>query len=229
MRPADCMPESAEKTKVQPIDARGTEMRSAALVIALGTAAMTACAAIGFGGVRGERPEDRLARGLASLRAQDFIGARNVLDSLYIEHWAEPVGQRAALAIAAAEVDTRNADRRMWRAADVAARLLNVPKLDPWMVPLAESYYVLALELGAQEQRLAAADAAREDAERRAGARELPQSSRETVPAQINRLTAQRDEAKKQADDLLQKLAAKEKELKDTKQELERIKRTIKS
>jgi len=219
MRPADCMTFGVKRKRAMMV-ARGIEMRRAALVLALSTAGMTACATVNGNIGRGERPEDRLTRGLRALQTQDFVMARNVLDSLYMEQWSKPVGQHAALALVAAEVDTRNTDRQLWRAADISARLLNIPKLDRWMVPVAESYYNLALELGAQEQRLA---------ERKADERTIPQASRESVPAQMNRLTTQRDEAKKQAEQLQQQLAAKDKELRETKQELERIKRTIKS
>src|SRR5690606_32419589 len=96
-----------------------------------------------------------------------------------------------------------------------------------WMVPVAESFYLLATELGAQEERIARADSARVAAETQA--RSLPQTSQATVPARIRVATEERDAARRQAEQLQQQLTARERELRETKQELERIKRTIKS
>jgi hypothetical protein len=206
-------------------------MRRAVFVLALCTAGMTGCAAIAMAR-GGPDPRTQLQQGLEALEQRDYTRARGFLEPLYQERWTEPVGRHAMLALIAAELDTRNPDRRLWAGADRAARLVNVPQIEPWMIPVVETYYLLALELGAQEERLAQADSARLAAEQRARAatqsRTLPANPRETVPTQIRRLTSDRDAQRRRADQAEQQLAARERELRETKQELERIKRTIK-
>ena len=114
-------------------------------------------------------------------------------------------------------------------AAEMAARLLSIPDLEPWLIPVGESYYLLALELGAQEERLARADAARAAAEAEVAAveRELPASAAESVPARIARITTERETLRRRVSQLETEAQAKDKELQETKQELERVKQTI--
>jgi hypothetical protein len=119
----------------------------------------------------------------------------------------------------------------------MSGRLLGIPQLEPWMVPVAESYYVLADELGASEARLALGASSPADAEARAAradvtggsGRAVPVAARESVPSRINRLTAERDSLKRMIEEREQQIATRDRELRDTKQELERIKKTIKS
>ena len=148
------------------------------------------------------------------------------LEPLYMDHWREPVGQRATLALIAAELDARNPQRRLWAGADLASRLLTMPDVQPWIVPIAETYYLLALEMGAQEERLARADSARAAAEQRARVQLPP--DRPTVNQRLNQVAAERDAQKKRADQAETALATKERELRETKAELERIKKIIK-
>jgi chromosome segregation ATPase len=126
-------------------------------------------------------------------------------------------------------MENRNPQRRLWAAAEMSARLLSIPEVPTCMVPLAESYYLLAIELGAQEERVARADAARAaaEAEFAAAVRELPSSTLESVPARISRITTERETLRKRVSDLEQQLATRDKDLRDTKQELERVKQTI--
>jgi hypothetical protein len=191
---------------------------------------------------RGPNPREQLAEGVAALGAQDFVRARGLLEPLYFQRWMEPVGQRALMTLIAAEVDGRNPGRRLAVAADLSARLLNIPNVEPWLIPIAESYYLLALELGAAEERLAQIEASRSEAEGPgargevpANKRPLPTSSRETMPSQLAQrervnaeLARERDDLKQQLGQLEQQLAARDRELRETKQELERIKKTIK-
>lgn len=205
-------------------------MGRAALLTALGTAAITGCAA--FSMERGPDPRDRLHEGVMALEAQDYARAQRLLEPVYLEHWREPVGRRAMLALIAAELDSRNPDRRLWAAADLAARLLNVPEIESWLIPIAESYYLLAVELGANEERLARADSARVAAEARAARaeanRRLPASARESVPARLSRVESQRATLESRLEEAEQQLAARTAELREARQELERIKKTIK-
>jgi hypothetical protein len=199
-------------------------MRRAALLAALITTALAGCNTL-MPRQQGTNPDEQLEQGIAALRTQRYPAARGYLEPLYLEHWTLPVGQRAMLALIAAELDGRNPERRLWAGADLASRLLNVPAVEPWIVPIAESYYLLAVELGAQEERLARADSARVAAESRA--RSLS-SDRPTVPQQLAALATERDAAKRRADQAETNLATKDRELRETKAELERIKKIIK-
>jgi hypothetical protein len=205
------------------------------LLVALSVAGATGCAAVTL--TRGPDPRAQLVAGAAAVEAQDYARARTLLEPLYFERWMEPVGQEAMLVLIAAELDGRNPDRRLWAAADMSGRLLGIPQLEPWMVPVAESYYVLADELGASEARLALGASSPADAEARAAradvtggsGRAVPVAARESVPSRINRLTAERDSLKRMIEEREQQIATRDRELRDTKQELERIKKTIKS
>lgn len=202
-------------------------MIRAALLLALTTAGVTGCAALSFS--RQPDPRAQLDQGVAALEAQDYAAARALLEPLYRERWQERVGQQAMLALIAADLDNRNPDRRLWAAAEMSARLLSIPELEPWLIPVGESYYLLALELGAQEERLARADAARAAAEAEVAAveRELPASAAESVPARINRITTERETLRRRVNELEQLVQTRDKELQETKQELERVKQTI--
>lgn len=202
-------------------------MTRAALLLALITAGLTGCAALSFA-----RPPDaraQLNQGVAALESRDYPGARALLEPLYREHWQDRIGQQAMLALIAADLDNRNPERRLWAAAEMSARLLSVPELEPWLIPVGESYYLLALELGAQEERVARAETARAAAEAEVAAveRELPASAAESVPARINRITTERDSLRRRVTELEQLAEARDKELRETKQELERVKQTI--
>jgi hypothetical protein len=196
-------------------------MRRAVLLLVLSALGTAGCAAV-FGGDAPD-PRVQLQEGAAAVEARQFLRARGLLEPLYYADPSGPVGQQALLVLIAAELDNRNADRRLWAAADMASRLLNLERIEPWMVPVAETYYLLALELGAAEQRIAQAETARAEAETRA----LPTLTRESVPARVNRISAERDQARRRAEQAEQQLAERDRELLQTKQELDRIRRTI--
>lgn len=180
----------------------------------------------------GPGPEDQLQHGLSALAVQDYSAARRLLEPLYHEYWQEPVGQRALLALAASELDSRNANRRLAAAADLSGRYLGIPAVHAWTVPLAETLFLAAQELGAQEEAAAAPQGAQPGAPGapigEATARGLPTSTRESVPARIRRLTTERDDLQRRLQTAEQRLATREKELRDAQQELERIRKTIK-
>lgn len=206
-------------------------MRGVALLIALAAVGTTGCTGL-LHRDRGDDPQEQLQAGVQALAMEDWTRARGFLEPLYHERWGEPVGQQALLLLTAAELNPRNPDRRLWAAADRSARLLNIPELPRWMVPVAESFYLLANELGAHEEQIARADSARGAAEQRVAAlsgRTLPGLRSETVPARERKLREERDAARRSAEQLQQTLAARDKQLKETREELERIKRTIRS
>lgn len=192
-------------------------MRPARWVAALlvGTAA---CASLR--GVPAGSPDARLSGALGLLETGEFAAAAAVLDSLYQAHWDEPVGQRALLSLAAITLDPRNPDRSLWASADYSARLIGIPDPPPFMLPVARSLYLVAVELGALEEERAAAAAARDEAEAIV-ARSLPLYTGQSVPAQLSALAREREE-------LMQRIAGLEQQLQDTTRELERVRRTLK-
>jgi hypothetical protein len=198
-------------------------MRRAVLLLVLIALGSAGCAAVFRGG--GPDPRVQLQEGVAAVEARQFLRARGLLEPLYYEDPSGSVGQQALLVLIAAELDNRNADRRLWAAADMASRLLSQEQVESWMVPVAETYYLLAMELGAAEQRIAEAESARAAAETRA--RTLPTLTRESVPARIGRVSAERDQARRRAEQAEQQLAERDRELLQTRQELDRIRRTI--
>jgi hypothetical protein len=195
-------------------------VRATRLVI-LGLVAVGGCAALG-GQRHDQDPAVQLHEGVAALASQEYLRARALLEPLVRERPDELVGQQAWLALVAAELDPRNPERRLWVAADLSARLLSRTPAEPWIVPLASTYYLTALELGGAEEL-----AAQTGMPPAATAATLPVLERETVPARIGRVTAERDQARRQSDQLQQQLTARERELRDARQELERIRRTI--
>jgi chromosome segregation ATPase len=212
-----------------------------AMVVAFLTIGVAACATLR--GERGPSPKGQLRRGLTALAAHDYVGARPVLERLYLEHPQEAEGREALLALAAAELDSRNADRRLGVGAELAGRYLSLESIPGWTVPAAETLYLLAEELGEGYAELARADSTRQAAEaERAdalqaislarGGQPLPQSEVQSMPHLIRRLNAEHEEEvaglQERVNTLQERLAAKAKELKDAQAELERIRRVLK-
>jgi hypothetical protein len=186
-------------------------------VVLVGTAA---CATVRGG--TGRSADEGFSDGVRLLEAGDYARAAAVLDSVYQTYWTRPVGRRALLELAALSLDTRNPDRSLWQAADYSARLVAIPQTEPWLLPIGRTMYLTAVELGALEGERDEAVAARKDAEAAAGAsRPLPRYQGETVPARLAALEQARDE-------LRERVAGLEQQLRDTTQELARIRRTIK-
>jgi hypothetical protein len=211
-----------------------TLMRSMPLLAVLGIVGISGCAAISF--ARGANPRDQLAQGALALEKHDFGQARELLEPVYYQYWERAEGQQAVLMLIAAELDGRNPERRLWAAADMAARLLQIPTLAAWMVPVVESYYTVAVELGATEQRVALAETGRANAEARASraeqaagtGRSKPTSPREPWPDQLKKKERELAAQKGRLSTLEAQVDSLTKELDTTKAELARIKRTIK-
>jgi outer membrane protein assembly factor BamD (BamD/ComL family) len=195
--------------------------RAALLLVA--TVSATGCAAIAS--IRGETPQSQLEAGAQAVQAQEYLRARGLLEPLFYGRPEGRIGQQALLVLVAAELDNRNPDRRLWAAADMASRFLLAEPAEPWLVPLAETFYLVAMELGAAEERITQAETARATAEARAN--RLPATTQESVVARTGRLTTERDQARRQVEQLQQQLATRDRELRETRAELERVRRTI--
>lgn len=197
-------------------------MRYKALATGMLALALPACATIDtmFGSKSGS--DDRFAEGLAAAQRGDFPAAHRALSWVIENHGSEPIGQRALLTVAALEMDPRNPQRRLALGADLAGAYLST-RTEDWSQPVAQTLYLIALELGAAEERLAQAEADRRDAERRADVIDLPRlpAASTTVPARMKVLTEERDKLAKKVEQLEKDVAEKDKEL-------ERIRKTLK-
>jgi hypothetical protein len=193
-------------------------MKRFALLLALAMA-VAGCVAYGAGGE--PDPERRLQTGLSALAMQDYARAQEHLEAVYREHWNEPIGQQALLVLVAAEMDPRNTSRRLWASADMAARLVGIEEAPAWMEPIGETLYLLSLEMGANEERIARAQAALDSAQ------SLPTFIGQSYPAQIEALRTERDNLLRRLDQVIVVRDSIDKELTDRTAELERVRRTI--
>lgn len=205
----------------------------AALVAASG------CAALGTAD-QAPDPAVQLEAGLAALEQGEYSRARSHFGWVYSTNWDRPVGRYALLALIAADIDPRNPDRRLDGAADLAARLIVSPDAPGWTGALAESIYLVALELGADEARLARAipaDSLAPDplvlmiADTTAPAplaARLPHFDGPTVPARLAAAAAERDSLLARIGRLEEAVAARDRQIREKDQELERIRKIIK-
>jgi hypothetical protein len=157
------------------------------------------------------RGEKRFELGLEALGRGDYRLAHEQL-SWVAQHYAhEQVGQRALLTLAALEIDPRNPGRRINVAADLAASYLRLPENTPWMRPVAQTLYLLGLEMAAEDR----ADDKRDSARAR-----LPALPGPSVTARVRAAEQERDRLARRVESL-------EKQLSEKEQELERIRKTI--
>jgi hypothetical protein len=159
--------------------------------------------------------EERLAVALEALARGDYRAAHEGLTWVANTFADEEEGHQATLALAALELDPRNPGRRIEVGADVAANYLRMDEKPAWTQPLAQTLYLLGLELGAAEERV---EKAEREAERAAA--RLPALPGPTVSARIRTVEQDRDR-------LARRVEALEKQLAEKDQELQRIKKTI--
>jgi hypothetical protein len=186
-------------------------------------------------------PASEFEVGIEALDRGDYATGFDVLYPIYRRHWDQAIGQRALMALMAAEIDPRNDNRRLWSTADMAATYLQIPEVPSWTMPVARAIYLLSIELGATEERVARAEAERDQAQARAATAErqrtaqagaspergLPEFTGQTVPARLRAVEGERDELRRRVQQLEQRLAERERQLRENEQELERIRRTI--
>ena len=163
------------------------------------------------------RGEKRFEEALAALARGDYRTAHEGLTWVAQNDSDDDHGQQAQLILAALDLDPRNPERRIAQGADIAASYLaRSDKEEPWTVPVAQTLYLLGLELGAAEDRV---EKAEREAER-ANAARLPSLPGPSVMARIRTLDQERERLSKRVGDL-------EKQLQEKEAELERIKKTI--
>lgn len=190
-------------------------MRWVRLVLVIG---VTSCATLRTGE---DNPARSLAAGLRALAAGDYAGSVRHLDRAGLSPRGGADGRRALLIATLARLDPRNPDRDFTGAADRAARLANAPGASDWDTLAGDALAALAADLGRTDARVRQAILDRHVAVIEAAL------ARQSVAARMSALMVERDTARRRVAQLEQTLADKEKALKDTTQELERIRRAI--
>ena len=204
-------------------------MRYTAVATGFFALALSACGTINS--MLKSSADDRFNAGMVALRRGDFAQASTDLGWVAEHYPDKDVGRQALLVVAALEVDPRNPRRRLAMGADLAGSYLKLEDKERWTEPVAQSLFLLAEELGAAEERVAAAEADRLAAERRANERDLPKYPEQsrTVPARLHSLEDERDRLSKRIEQLEAEVAERDKRLAEKDKELERIRKTIRS
>jgi len=96
-------------------------------------------------------PAEHLTTGLVALEEADYNIAYDNLIEVRSVCGDSPLGQQALLVLAAAELDPRNPERQIELAAEFSAHYLGLPNRAAWAQPLAESLYLLSMEIGASD------------------------------------------------------------------------------
>ncbi len=203
-------------------------MRYSALATGLLALALPACATLDT--VLGRPANDHFNTGIVALRRGEFAEASRELNWVIERHGNDEIGQQALLAVAALEMDPRNPQRRLPLGADLAAGYLQHKNRVDWSQPVAQTLYLLALEMGATEERLAQAEAEKREAERKVENGLLPTlpPTSTTVPARLRALAEERDRLAKKVEALELQVAERDKKLDEKEKELERIRKTLK-
>lgn len=111
-------------------------------------AGIAGCASLRTGGDP-EEARDRLAEAAAELERGDFRSAYPELSWIYSRCPHAVQGREALLLMAASELDPRNDARRVDVASALSAEYLALPAAPPLRRPIAQTLYLLGLELGA--------------------------------------------------------------------------------
>ena len=185
-------------------------MKRATLLVAAIACFSVSCGT--FSSVWSSKAEDRFTAGVRALARGDFAAARTDLTWVAQHHGHQKEGQRALIVLAALEADPRNPTRRIDASAQLTGSYLRLPERDEWLEPVAQTLYLLGLELGVAEQKV-------EEAQQRE--RELPKLPGPTVSSRIKTVEQERDRLAKRVSSLESQLAEKEREL-------QRIQKTIK-
>jgi hypothetical protein len=205
---------------------RFSPLAAGALVIVL-----PACAT--FGSYFDSRADQRLAVGLAAAQRGDYVTANEELGWVVERYGDQEIGQQALLAVAAVEMDPRNPQRRLPLGADLIESYLRLETQPDWVVPVAQTLYLMSMEMGAADERVAQAEVGKQEAERRIQEveRDLPKlpDPNATVSERLRAIRDERDRAQKKVEQLEVQLAERDKKLVETEKELERIRKTLKS
>jgi hypothetical protein len=179
------------------------------------------------------RADQRLAVGIAAFQRGDYVTANEELGWVVERYGSEEIGRQALLAVAAVEMDPRNPQRRLALGAELIGSYLRLEEQPEWVVPAAQTLYLMSMEMGAAEERVAQAQAEKQEVERRIEEvdRDLPQlpDKSATISARLRALKTDHDRLSKKIEQLETQLADRDKKLVETEKELERIRKTLKS
>lgn len=189
--------------------------RALLLSLAVLTVASAGCATLGGGGEL--EPEERFERALLALEAERYRAAFGDLVRLYTHYPGEEIGRRALRVLIASELDPRNPVRRLDEGARLAAGYLRMGRTPAWSEPIVETLYLLALELGAAPERVAAGEP-------------LPRLPGPPVTERIRALERKNEQLARRAarvEQLERRIRELERMLAARERELERIRRTL--
>ena len=204
-------------------------MRYTAVATGLFALAISACGTINS--MLNSTAEERFSAGMVALRRGDFAQASTDL-TWVAEHYPDKSeGRQALLIVAALELDPRNPRRRLEMGRDLAGSYLKTEDMERWTEPVAQTLRLLAMELGAAEERVAAADADRLAAERRANLGDLPKfpENAQTLSTRLHQAQDEREKLSKKVEQLEEQIVDRDKKLAEKDKELERIRKTIRS
>jgi len=189
-----------------------------------------------------EDPEARLGLAISELGRGAYDAATRELAYVHLRYSPQPVGWKAMLLRIAAELDPRNEAGRPAAAARIAAHALESETRPDWIAPLAETLYLLALDLAVPDSAPVhvvlpgpwalsanAADSAAAASAKAAGARPLPELPRldRWLAARLRETEVEREKLARRVARLEEELARKDQELLKLTQELERIRKTL--
>src|SRR5262245_20474560 len=120
-------------------------MRYTAVATVLSVLAISACATINS--VFHSNADERFNAGMVALSRGDFAQARTDLGWIAEHYPDDKIGQQALLIVAALEMDPRNPRRRLSVGSDLAGSYLKLDDKERWTEPVAQSLYLLAMEL----------------------------------------------------------------------------------
>lgn len=180
---------------------------------------LAGCAALFQAGDR-ESPEQIAERGLLSLERGDYASAIADLEWVSTYFPDRPAGRTALLALAAAELDPSNPDRRPTVGAELLARYRTLEESPAWAVAVATAMRGLVLELRDTEARAEAAERAAARSQRLA--RQATERAREAESAE-----AQRVSLSNRVSELEQELARSRRQLAAMRDEVDRMRRTL--
>ncbi len=198
--------------------------------------ALGACASAGIVGDTSDAPdpESVLRQGVDALGSGHFREAHEDLSWVYTHYPEQDVGRRALLVIAAAEMDPRNPDQRLTVGARLLERFFAPDSIAGWQEPVAESMYLLALDLGARDTAAGATTDSAGAADSAAGASGMdaagatPRLPRASLAHRLRNAEILRDSLAERNAAMAAHMKELEGQLTDAKKELERIKKTLK-
>jgi len=158
-------------------------------------------------------PEPNLGHGLDAWRNGDHTSALGEFALLATLHPGTRTGEQARLLAASIELDPRNPQRRLDMGAAILADAIAAASDSSHSRPLAETLYLLALDVGAQPPE---------------PDESLPAFPGTTLASRVRSLLDELEARRHEIERLQQELKQKDQEIQKLSNELERIRKTLK-